>query len=59
MIQWKSGTQDYSASRQRTTTGASLAITSGLTSGTQYDIQVFAQNTHGDGSPSEVTVTAA
>ena len=59
VIQWKSGTQDYSASRQRTTTGTSVAITSGLTSGTQYDIQVFAQNTHGDGSPAEVTVTAA
>ena len=50
-IQWKSGTQEFSSSRQRTDTASPYTIT-GLTNGTAYTVQVLAVNSVGDSAAS-------
>ena len=59
-VEWKSGSEDYDASRQQMVTdrGSRLshAIT-GLTNGTDYTVRVLAVNHNGDGAHSVVTAT--
>ena len=58
-VQWKSGNESYSSSRQKTTdaTGRSVVI-DGLTNGTEYMVQVFANNPQfGNGTPTELKAT--
>ena len=50
-VQWKSGNGSFSSSNQDTPTASPHTI-SGLTNGTEYDIQVIAVNAVGDGPPS-------
>ena len=50
-IQWKSGTQEFSSSRQRTDTASPYTIT-GLTNGTAYTVRVLAVNSVGDSAAS-------
>ena len=49
-VQWKSGAQNWSASRQNTVSGGSSSQTtiSSLTAGTRYSVQVRATRTHAD-----------
>ena len=55
--QWKSGSQSYNTTRQGTTTATTATVT-GLTDGTDYDFQVYATNSAGDGPVSnEATAT--
>ncbi len=58
-IQWKSGTQEYHASRQATVTDLSdLQHTiSGLTNDESHSIRVLAYNHNGDGAAAETTAT--
>ncbi len=58
-IQWKTGSQNYDPSRQKTECGFCLDTTiTGLQSGTTYTVRVIAYNDDGDGPPSdEVTAT--
>ena len=58
-VQWKSGAQAYSTSRQATTTGTSHTIT-GLTGGTSYDVRVIATraNAPDSAASSDATGTA-
>ena len=58
VVQWKSGTQSYSTSRQETTdeTGTTVIIPD-LTNGTEYTVQVYATNSSGNGTPAEDTAT--
>ena len=52
-VQWKSGSESFSSSRQETETGTSSTIT-GLTAGTEYTVQVIATKTNADdGTPSD------
>ena len=50
-VQWKSGNGSFSSSNQDTPTASPHTI-SGLTNGTEYEIQVIAVNAVGDGPPS-------
>ena len=58
-VQWKSGAQEYDASRQATVTDlSSLQHTiSGLTNDVGHTVQVLAYNHNGDGVAAEATVT--
>ena len=58
VVQWKSGTQSYSTSRQETTdeTGTTVIIPD-LTNGTEYTVQVYATNVSGNGTAAEETAT--
>ena len=47
-VQWKSGSQGFSSTRQRTTTGSPYTLT-GLVNGTSYDVRVRAYNSVGNG----------
>ena len=61
-VQWKSGNQDWSATRQRTVTGraTTAATITNLTSGAGYAVRVTAYNATGDGAPSaEASATPA
>ena len=56
VVQWKSGTQGYDASRQSTGDARFLTdIITGLTNGTEYMVQVFATNANGNGAAAEAT----
>ena len=60
-VQWKSGSEEYASSRQAVVTGLSnLSHTiTGLTTDTEYTLQVLAYNHNGDGTPSaEKSATA-
>ena len=58
-IQWKSGTQQWSTSRQNTDTASPNLIT-GLTNGTAYTVRVLATNAIGDSAWSQAkTATPA
>ena len=59
-VQWKSGAQDYDASRETSVTDlADLSHTiEGLSHGVDYTIRILASNINGDGAASEVTTTA-
>ena len=51
-VQWKSGSESFSSSRQNTETGTSGTIT-GLTAGTTYSVRIIATKTNADdGTPS-------
>ena len=50
-VQWKSGNDSFSSTNEDTPTASPHTI-SGLTNGTEYDIQVIAVNDVGDGQPS-------
>ncbi len=60
-VQWKSGTQEYSSSRQATVTGLSdpvlLTTITGLTNDESYTLRVLAYNHNGDGTAAETTAT--
>ena len=58
-IRWKSGTQQYSASRQAVVTDLTdlQAATSGLVSGVAHTVGVLAYNHNGDGAVAEMTAT--
>ena len=51
-LQWKSGEDDYNASREATKYGHQMYRISGLRSGVLYTIRVIAMNNVGDGLPS-------
>ena len=54
-VQWKSGSQDFGADRQRTVTGGNTTshVITGLTAGTEYRVRVTAVRSHADdGQPS-------
>ena len=53
-VQWKSGDENYDASRQATAADAEHAIT-GLTNATAYSLRVAAVNATGDGAWSDET----
>ena len=54
-VQWRSGSQSFNASRQRTVSGTTLATTvTGLTNGTQYFFRVRTRNSVGDSTWSNV-----
>ena len=56
-VEWKSGSEDYDASRQAMVTDLSHSI-SGVTDGVAYTLRVTALNAFGDGASStEVTAT--
>ena len=59
-VQWKSGVQDFDASREAAVTDlADLSHKlADLTHGVEYTIRVVAQNFNGDGTASEVTKAA-
>ena len=48
-VQWKSGEQDYDASRQATVADVMTYAIGGLDNGTAYTVQVRATNANGDG----------
>ena len=51
-VQWKSGNQNWSSSKQNDETGTSSSIT-GLTAGTEHTVRVIATKTNAvDASPS-------
>ena len=52
-VEWKSGDQEYDASRSAAVTGLSHRI-AGLTNGLEYTVRVTAVNPNGDGVPAEV-----
>ena len=54
-VQWKSGSENWSSSRQNDETGTTSTI-SNLNSGTTYVVRVIAHNDDGDAAPSQ-TVT--
>ena len=58
-VQWKSGTQEYSSSRQATVTDISdLQHTiSGLTNDVSHTLRVLAYNHNGDGTAAEISAT--
>ncbi len=58
-IQWKSGSEDYGASRQAVVTDlTTLSHTiSGLASGIEHTVRVLAYNHNGDGAASDTTAT--
>ena len=62
-VQWKSGTQEYSSSRQSVVTDLTnivqLQTISGLTNDESHTIRVLAYNHNGDGAAAEVTATPA
>ena len=52
-VQWKSGSQDFSASREQEVGADTLTYTiADLTNDTAYDVRVIATNINGDGEPS-------
>ncbi len=52
-VQWRSGTQEYSSSRQRgVAADVSEYEVTGLVNGTEYEVRVVAVNAVGDGEPS-------
>ena len=59
-VQWKSGAQEYDASRQATVTDLTIAVQvqtiSGLTNDESHSIRVVAYNHNGDGVAAETTV---
>ena len=63
IVQWRTGTQTYDASRRKVLAGrpdATAATVSGLTGGTARTVRVLALNSIGAGDPSaETTVTPA
>ena len=60
-VQWKSGTQDYSSSRQAVVTSlieiVPLQTIRGLTNDESHTIRLLAYNHNGDGDGAEVTAT--
>ena len=60
-VQWKSGAQDYSSSRQAVVTNlteiVSLQTVSGLTNDESHTIRLLAYNHNGDGAGAELTAT--
>ena len=60
-VQWKSGTQDYSSSRQAVVTHLSPPVLvntiSGLTNDESHTLRVLAYNQSGDGAAAEMTAT--
>ena len=60
-LQWKSGTQEYSSSRQVVVTNLTnivqLQTISGLTNDESHTIRLLAYNHNGDGAGAEVTAT--
>ena len=60
-VQWKSGTQDYSSSRQAVVTHLSDPVLvntiSGLTNDESHTLRVLAYNQNGDGAAAEMTAT--
>ena len=60
-VQWKSGAQEYDASRQATVTDLTIAVQlhtiSGLTNDVSHTVRVLAYNHNGDGVAAETTVT--
>ena len=60
-IQWKSGTQEYSSSRQEVVTHLSNPVLvhtiSGLTNDESHTVRVLAYNQNGDGAAAETTAT--
>ena len=58
-VQWKSGTQEYSSSRQALVTSLSdlRRTISGLTNDESHTLRVLAYNHNGDGAAGEVTAT--
>ena len=60
-VQWKSGAQEYDASRQATVTDLTITVQvqtiSGLTNDVSHTVQVLAYNHNGDGVAAETTVT--
>ena len=53
-VQWKSGTQGWSSSRQGSATPPDRSLTiTGLDNDTEYTVRVQATNTHGDGDWSD------
>ncbi len=55
-LQWKSGAESYSTTRQATVTTTTHTIPA-LTNGTTYTVRVKATNTHGDSGWTEITAT--
>ena len=53
IVQWKSGTQEYADTRQKTVTSGTAASITGLTNDTAYAIRVRAYNGTGDGAWSD------
>ena len=62
-VQWKSGTQEYSSSRQEVVTHLSNPVLvntiSGLTNDESHTLRVLAYNQNGDGTAAEMTATPA
>ena len=60
-VQWKSGTQEYSSSRQTVVTHLSPPVLvntiSGLTNDESHTLRVLAYNQNGDGAAAEMTAT--
>ena len=60
-VQWKSGTQEYSSSRQAVVTHLSNPVLvntiSGLTNDESHTVRVLAYNQNGDGTAAEMTAT--
>ncbi len=52
-VQWRSGNQAWSSTRQATVTGALTHRITGLGGGTEYEVRVLAFNGNGDGAFSE------
>ena len=51
-VQWKSGNQNYDATRQKTVTSGTATVLTGLANGTTYTVRVLASNASGDGAAS-------
>ena len=52
-VQWKSGTQEYASTRQKTITSGTQTTITNLTNNTEYAVRVTAYNGTGDGAPSD------
>ena len=55
-VQWKSGSEGYNTTRQKTVASGTSTVVTGLVNGTAYTVRVTAANATGDGAAS-TTVT--